>query len=129
MVDSDEILGNDVLRLLLEAKKDYISGLVWTKFKPWCKWTWPNAWDMDKENKKHIDIDSTLRAKIIAGGVHQVQVTGGCALIVKKALKIINYTIPAGVVGEDMAIAISAKKAGIPIFLHADVKIEHRRRR
>ncbi len=88
---------------------------------------WPNVWDM--ENGKHIKPNNELLNNLRNGGIHQVQMTGADSLISRKALETISYAPMDGVVGEDMCMATRAKVIGLPLYCHADTKIEHRRRR
>jgi hypothetical protein len=143
MVDSDLILGENTLNLMLEAKKDYIAGLVWTLVRPGRKHLWPNCWNVcDSKPTEHIghirrlpgklyrsDYNEDFRQKLKSGGIHEVGLTGACCLISKKILPVINYSPYIGSVGDDEWLTVSALNAKIPLYIHADVKIEHRRRR
>lgn len=141
MVDSDLVLGPDTLQQLLDANKDYIAGLIWTDLRPGRRHQWPNCWRVDdnKNHRGHVaslpeglyrsDYDEEFMAKLRSGGIYEVGLTGACCLIAKKALPVVNYSPYQGSIGDDEWLTISARKAGIPLFIHADVKIEHRRRR
>jgi len=128
MVDSDLILGEDTLGLLLKEQKDFISGVVWTKFRPNKNWKWVNVFDIN--GTTWANIDSGFRNRLRGdGGVHQAQMTGACSLISRNILGRVSYAVIPGVVGEDLCLAIRARDANIPLYAHAGVKIEHRRRR
>ncbi len=126
MVDSDLILGPDTLSLLLQAHKDFIAGIFWTRFRPGSKRFWVNAWHL--QDGHHVEFSMAERMKL-RSGIHEVDITGGCSLLSRRALTALSYATRPGISSEDICLALSAKEAGIPLFLHCDTKIEPRRRR
>jgi hypothetical protein len=132
MVDSDLVLGDGTLAKLLADGKDIVCGLFWTKFRPWHRRVWANVYMLDGNGSgvaAHAAPPDELVARLRAGGVHEVEVSGGCTLISKRALPAISFKAHADMASEDVCMGRTARAAGIPIFLDCDVKIEHRRTR
>jgi hypothetical protein len=132
MVDSDMILGPGTLDHMLFHCRDIVAGLVWTKYKAWTKRVWPNVWRINgnkPDTAPHVAPDDELLVRINVGGLHQVEVTGGCYLISRHALERTSFAPLPDTASEDLCFAKSAKAAGLPIYLDCDVSIEHRRRR
>ena len=127
MVDSDLILNPDTLGLLLESGKDFIAGMFWTRFRPDSRRIWVNVWNLD--GKKQVPLSKGMAAQLHFGGVHQVDITGACSLLSRRAIENLSYRARTGIWSEDICMVMSAREAGIPLFVHAGTKIETRRRR
>ncbi len=127
MVDSDSVLEESVLNLLLAEKKDYITGLVWTRNNSHTTYFWPNAWDLGRH--RFVKHTPEYIEKFKHGGVHQVDVTGACSLWSRFAMNNLSYKPIQDTYAEDITLAVGAREMGIPLFIHAGVTIEHRRRR
>jgi len=80
-IDSDIILHPKSLKSLLNADKDMISNIFWTKWQPQDEPN-PNAWDFDN----YSFIDGTMQ-KLKTKGYHRVGMTGACTLIKRKILE------------------------------------------
>lgn len=127
MVDSDLVLGPDTLQKLLAAEKDFIAGMFWTQFRPHSRRRWVNVWALD--GTKHVPPSLEVSARLKAGGIHQVDITGACSLLSRRAIEQLSYAERNGIWSEDICMVMSARESGIPLFVHADTRIETRRRR
>jgi hypothetical protein len=129
MVDSDLILGPNTLSLLLDARKDFIAGLFWTRFRPNSRRHWINVWNISDDNVQ-VPLTIKERDSFKSGGVHEAAITGACSLISRNALGKLSYADRPDVRGgEDICLVLSARAAGIPLYVHCDTSIVPWRRR
>jgi len=117
MVDSDLILQPQTLKVLLEAKKDIISEIFWTK------WDtngilMPNAWDLD-----HYVFAKDTIEKYQRKGTYLCGGTGACILIHRKVIETgVNYTpiYNLSFWGEDRAFSIRASVMGFELYTNTE---------
>lgn len=118
LVDSDLILHQNTLVKLIEAKKDMVVEVFWTKWdndNPNMEQL-PNAWNMD-----NYTIAPSELGKWKTKGLYPVGMAGACTLLSKYVLdKNINFTPVPNVswtIWEDRAFCIRAMCAGIQPWL------------
>ena len=89
MVDSDLVLHPETLKTLIEAQKDVIFELYFSKWTPEDVWA-PNVWDYDLYGF-NPDIETRIQQFQIPG-MYEVGMGGACTLIRKAVLQAgINY--------------------------------------
>ena len=116
-VDSDLILHEKTLIDLLEADKDMISEIFWTKWlNDGKEQEMPNAWHFDHYSFIQEELDKLRSVK----GYHRVGMTGACTLIKRKVLKAgVNWNMIPNLSitqWEDRAFCIKATVAGFEIW-------------
>lgn len=121
-VDTDLVLHPDTLAYLLEADKDIVSEIFWTKA-PSGNW-WVNAWMFDQ-----CDFDGHLQGWTNPG-LYRVGMTGACTLAKRKVLEAgVDYTqIPnlrKVLWGEDRQFCIRAAVNGFELWLDTHVPATH----
>ena len=121
-VDTDLVLHPDTLAYLLEADKDIVSEIFWTKTSGggW----WVNAWMYDQ-----CDFDGQLKAWATPG-LYQVGMTGACTLVKRKVLEAgVNYSaipnIRKVLFGEDRWFCIRAACHGFELWVDTHCPAEH----
>lgn len=120
-VDTDLILRPETLRLLLEADKDIVSEIFWTKAAGgdgyWC-----NAWMYDQADG--------MTAEWLTPGLYRVGMTGACTLVRRKVLEAgVDYSpIPCirnALWGEDRWFSIRAAVHGFEAWVDTHAPALH----
>lgn len=124
-VDTDLCLQPDTLKWLLDAKKDIVAEIFWTKSSPDSEAVWPNCWDYDQSQSD----DESFR-KWLTPGVYRVGGTGACMLFsadVPKACVSFSpiYNIRRALRGEDRWFMIRAACAGFELFVDTHAPAWH----
>lgn len=122
-VDTDIVLDPNTLEKLLEADKDIISEVFWTK-SPNGTW-WCNSWIFDQ-----CDADGHYTLWMEAPGVYPVGMTGACMLVKRRVLEAgVNYTqipcIKNALKGEDRHFCIRAACAGFDLYMDTEYPAKH----
>ena len=120
-VDTDVVVQPETLRYLLEAEKDIISEIFWTRA-PSGKGYWCNAWMYDQ--------DRGMSADWLEPGLYRVGMTGACTLVNTKVFKAgVDYTpihcIREVLWGEDRWFGIRAAVLGFEAWLDTHCPAAH----
>lgn len=114
-VDTDLVLDPRTLRILLEADKDIVSEIFWTK-------NWCNAWELDQY--------SPPREEWRKPGLYKVGMTGACTLVKRRVFEAgVDYTqipnIYKALRGEDRHFCVRAACAGFEMWIDTHYPAEH----
>lgn len=115
-VDTDVILHPKTLVTLIEAQKDIVAEVFWSKWTPEDIYA-PNAWDYNAYELKSADRLAEWRVP----GLYQIGMTGACILLSKPVIQ--NPTVHYGNIpnlliwGEDRHFCIRAAVNGYEIWL------------
>ncbi|MBN7812902.1 hypothetical protein J0A68_18240 [Algoriphagus sp. H41] len=123
LVDSDLVLHPDTLASLVEAGKDFIFSIFWTKFREDSPYT-PNAWDFHSWN--YHSEDSYYRLK--EPGVFEVGGGGACTLLSRELLeKGLNFNRLSSMnfQGEDRHFCTRAQALGYGLFVDSRLPCYH----
>lgn len=121
-VDTDIVLHPETLKALLEADKDIVSEIFWTKA-PSGMW-WCNGWMYDQ-----CDFDGHLKEWVVPG-LYRIGMTGACMLVKRKVLEAgVSYTqipnIRTALRGEDRHFCIRAACAGFELWMDTHYPADH----
>ena len=122
LVDSDLILHPKTLVSLLNADKDIVAEVFWTRWKTEFE-PEPNAWDLD-----HYTIYDNSIKKWKNPGVYRVGMTGACKLVKRNVLESgVNYDpiYNLSFWGEDRHFCIRAVCVGFDIWLDTHFPCKH----
>lgn len=123
LVDSDLILHQNTLVKLMEANKDMVVEVFWTKWDNQSE-AMPNAWSCDN----YTVVPSEIK-KWKQKGLYPVGMAGACTLLSRKVLeRNVNFTpIPnvSWTIWEDRAFCIRAMCAGIQPWLDTNYPAIH----
>lgn len=122
-VDSDLMLHKETLNSLLNANKDMIAEIFWTKWDNQ-EQAMPNCWSFD-----HYQIYDFDFAKWKQKGVYQVGMTGACTLIKRKVLESgVNWNLINNLSmtqWEDRAFCVRAAASGFDIWIDTNFPAIH----
>ena len=121
--DTDVVMRPETLRALLEADKQIVSEVFWTKADSGLEWC--NAWLVDGYGVRGSDF-----AKWRQAGLYQVGMTGACTLIHRSVFEAgVSYrqipNIYNSLVGEDRHFCVRAACAGIELWLDTRYPATH----
>lgn len=124
LVDSDLILKPETLQTLINANRDIVAEVFWTKWTPEGM-EMPNAWMFD-----HYEFSPKMEFKHWRNkGLYQVGMSGACILVHRKVIESgVNYSPIYNVshsVWEDRAFCIRAAVHGFEIWLDTTCPPEH----
>ena len=122
IVDSDLILQPETLVNLLNADKDIVSEIFWTRWKP-NEPEMPNAWDYD-----HYSFFEGTLEKYKQKGLYECGGTGACILIKKSVIdRGVNFSPVTNISfwGEDRAFQIRSKVAGFNLYVDTNSPCFH----
>ena len=122
-IDTDVIVKPETLRVLLDADKDIVSEVFWTRSRigTW----WCNGWMHDQADADGHFTDGTWKVP----GLYQVGMTGACTLVKTKVFRAgVNYSrlnCIRYLVGEDRWFSIRAEAHGFEMWLDTHCPAEH----
>ena len=123
-IDTDVIVKPETLRVLLDADKDIVSEIFWTRSRvgTW----WCNGWLYDQADADGHFTDGTWNKP----GLYQVGMTGACTLVKTSVFKKgVNYTrvpnLRKVLYGEDRWFSIRAACLGFEMWLDTHCPAEH----
>jgi len=122
MVDSDLVLKPNTLLALLEADRDIVAELFWTKWTPEAE-ELPNVWDFD-----HYTFTEHPKDKYKENTVYKCGGTGACILISTEVYKAgVDYSPITNVSfwGEDRAFSIRAHVHGFTMYIDTHEEAFH----
>lgn len=122
-VDTDLVLDPHTLEILLDADRDIISEVFWTK-SPGGNW-WCNGWMYDQ-----CDADGNYTRWMEKPGIYRVGMTGACMLVKSQVLEAgVDYTqipcIKNALMGEDRHFCIRAACAGFDLWMDTSAPAQH----
>lgn len=122
LVDSDLLLHPKTLVKLVEAQKDIIAEVFWTKWNPDIP-ELPNGWHMDQYHFRSFEEMNSWKDP----GIYKVGMTGACTLISRAVMEKASYNpIPnLSIWGEDRWFSIRAACAGFEIWLDTHYPCVH----